>query len=171
MNEKFYIKEELKSLAPKLAEINKNDPASIQDSYFAKMQNDVLEVLKAQSIEESQLGDYFDQLPDQVMTRVKPKPRLIPFIYSAAAVLIVVIAAVFLFQQDIKVEDDTNATSFVDSLEDDEMMYILSELSTTTDVASIAIDGEDDLNTLSKEEGEEYLQYLNEIDLIQSIDL
>jgi hypothetical protein len=85
-----------------------------------------------------------------------------------AAIFLMVISSLFVF----KLNTGTTLTqndAFVESLEDEELLYLLSEYSSSEELALFMADTESDI--LLPEETEEILQYLDEADIIEQLEL
>ncbi len=173
MEEKFYIQKELQEIAPKLSKLEKPQRQDPEDAYFTTVQQSVIAKIADQVQEEHKLESYFDALPGKVLAKVKPKsnPTMVKWRIGFAASLLLVLTTVFVLKQQTTKIESTNLTSFVDELEDEEVIYLLSQITTATDLAVISDYRDDEIDIPQNIEDADLLQYLNESDLMQNIDL
>ena len=170
MKKDLHIINELEELNSSLASLSFEKKIKIEKAYFDKLVENVFSELQKQNIVEENLNDYFEQMQNKVISEIQPKSKVLKLsiINRIAAIFILAIASWFLINQSIQTEV-TQESSFVEALEEDEIIYLLEEYASTEELASLASESENS-NTLS-EDTEEILEYLDESDIIEQLEL
>ncbi len=165
------ILKEINEMAPVLADKLKESKAIPTDAYFETMQDSIFAKLEDQDKEEEILKDYFEHLPNQVLEQVKPRSfRLnIRYISSIAAILVLVVSAVWVMQNTISAS--SVEAGFVENLSEDEALYLMSELASVEDLVDINEDENLWESSSSEVLDEEWLEYLDEESLYEALEL
>ena len=170
MKKDLHILNELEELNSSLASLSFEKKFKIEKAYFDKLEENVFSELQKQNMVEENLNDYFDQMQNKVISEVQPNSKVLNFtiINRIAAIFILAIVSWFLINQ-ITQSEVNQESSFVEALEEDEIIYLLEEYASTEELASLASESENS-NTLS-EDTEEILEYLDESDIIEQLEL
>jgi hypothetical protein len=165
------IKKEIKEIAPILSSLKVERKQDVNNAYFKVMQDQILSKIAQQEFDENgKLKSYFEELPNVVQTKVvNTRPTIVKYISAIAAVLLVVFASVFMMNQEISNSELSQENTFVDSLEDDELIYLVEYLDYETEFAMLVID-DAEAEDISDEEAEDMLEYLDESTLLETLE-
>lgn len=170
MEKDLHIKNELEDLNSFLSTLKAKRKGEVIPEYFNNLEAQVMGTLNEQLASEKKMDQYFSDMQTSVLAEVRTGQKVfkLSVLVKIAAIFLMVISSLFVF----KLNTGTTLTqndAFVESLEDEELLYLLSEYSSSEELALFMADTESDI--LLPEETEEILQYLDEADIIEQLEL